>query len=366
MTLTSTGEDAYFAASNSAKGFFSYYAECFDDARIQRVFAIKGGPGTGKSYFMRSVAAYAQAQQWECEFIYCSSDPRSLDGIILSRGDSCIALLDATAPHVYEPRMPGVREEIVDLGAFWDAERLAEHAKEIEAWNQKKQSAYKSAYRYLSAYGTMMENRDALVAPYIRLDDMETYAEKLFWEIPCGKSFSFRHALMRSVGMDGLVGFDTYFAQARRIFLVEDCRGSAQYFMRMLYHLAERKRLRVRVSHDPILPERIDGLFLCECGYAFAVGKTTECPYSYKRIGTRRFVDVSSMKAIKAPINHAEQMCRAMLGGTVEAMKRVREAHFHLETLYISSMDFAAKEEFTKDFCQKLFPLQSGENCDTI
>ena len=55
-----------------------------------------------------------------------------------------------------------------------------------------------------------------------------------------------------------------------------------------------------------------------------------------------------------------------MLGGAVESMKRVRDAHFRLEELYMNAMDFAAKEKFTKAFCQKLFPLQSEENCDTI
>ena len=46
-------EDCCFAASNSAHGFHSYYAEFFDDAEVDRVFVIKGGPGTGKSRFMR-------------------------------------------------------------------------------------------------------------------------------------------------------------------------------------------------------------------------------------------------------------------------------------------------------------------------
>ena len=366
MTFKSMGEDAYFVASNSADGFFCHYSECFDNVCVRRVFAIKGGPGTGKSHFLRTVAEYAQARSWRCDYIYCSSDPSSLDAVILSKGEDCIALLDATAPHVYEPHTPGVREEIVNLGEFWDSAKLAEHAKEIEKWNQKKKQGYQMAYRYLSAYGEMSKNRDELVAPYIRLEAMEDYAEKLFWDIPCGKAFSMRHALMRSVGMNGLVAFDTYFAQANRIFLVEDCRGSSQYFMRLIYRLAERKRLKIRVSHDPILPERIDGIFICENGFAFAVGKPEECAYPYKRIGTRRFVDISAMKAIKAPLNHAEQMRRAMLGGAVEAMVGVSDAHFQIEALYIASMDFEKKENFTKEFCERWFPLQSAESCDTI
>lgn len=359
MVMKSSGEDAYFVASNSAFGFYSYYPQCFDSDRVQHVYAIKGGPGTGKSRFMREIAACAEARGWHVEYVYCSSDADSLDGVILSGDGRCIALLDATAPHVYEPTSPGVREEIVNLGDFWDSEILSLHAEEIAAWNAEKKKAYRMAYRYLAAYAEMSANRDELVSPYMRVSAMEQYVEKLLFDVPRGAVFSHSPALIRSVGMRGLVAYDTYFAEAKKIFLVEDCRGSAQYFMRLLYQMTERKRWKIRVSHDPILPERIDGIFLCESGLAFVVGRGEECAYPYKKVGTRRFVDTASMKGIKTSLNHAEQMCRAMLGGAVDALERVRDVHFKIEDLYIASMDFQAKEAFTKSFCEKLFPLQN-------
>lgn len=361
MTIKSTGEDAYFCASNSAFGFYSYYPQCFDAARIGRVFAIKGGPGTGKSRFMREVAQCAEARGWTCEYVYCSSDADSLDGVILSRDEACIALLDATAPHVYEPSQPGLREEIVNLGAFWNSAALRSHAEELKRLSAEKKAAYRMAYRYLAAYEEMSANRDELVLPFLRLDAMESFADRLMWNVARGKSFFAEPALIRSIGMGGKIGLDTYFARAKQIYLVEDCRGSAQYFMRMLYQMMERRRLHIRVSYDPILPERIDGIFLCESNLAFVVGNPEECAYPYKRIGTRRFVSTSAMKHIKAPLNHAEQMCRAMLGGAVDALERVRAAHFRMEEIYASAMDFSKKEAFTKTFCEKLFDLQCGE-----
>ena len=46
-----TGENAYFAASNSRNGFHSYYEHCFRH-RVDHLYCIKGGPGTGKSTLM--------------------------------------------------------------------------------------------------------------------------------------------------------------------------------------------------------------------------------------------------------------------------------------------------------------------------
>ena len=45
-------EEKYFAAVNSYRGFESYYQDMFGAA--ERSYIIKGGPGTGKSYFTAS------------------------------------------------------------------------------------------------------------------------------------------------------------------------------------------------------------------------------------------------------------------------------------------------------------------------
>ena len=80
----------------------------------------------------------------------------------------------------------------------------------------------------------------------------------------------------------------------------------------------------------------------------------------------RRFVEVSQTKSIRRALTYSERMRRAMLDGAIEALARVREAHFALEEIYISAMDFSKKEAFTKAFADRLFHLQNGEECDTI
>ena len=356
MTVRSTGENAYFAASNSVSGFFSYYAEIFDAARIGRVYAIKGGPGTGKSRFLRDVAEYAESMGWDCEYIYCSSDPNSLDAVVLTAlGREGIALLDATAPHVYELTTPGAREELVDLGAFWNSDLLASYTEEIKRLNEEKKSAYQRAYRYLSGFGEMSRNRDVLVAPYVKTNKIRAFAEKLMQGIPMGKGFSPRPALMHSVGMRGEVGFDTYFAQARKLYLIEDCRGASKYLMDALGDLARDRALSVRISHDPVEPEKLDGLFLCESGTAFVVADPKCCHYPRKKLSMRRFVDTAAMKSVREELRYTERMRRALRMGAVDAMERVSKLHFCLEEIYMSAMDFEKKEAFTKAFAQKLF-----------
>ena len=53
-------EKRYFAASNSSQGFMNYYKDVFITKMCKRLFVIKGGPGTGKSRFMRDISACAE------------------------------------------------------------------------------------------------------------------------------------------------------------------------------------------------------------------------------------------------------------------------------------------------------------------
>jgi len=358
MILKSTGENAYFAASNSERGFFSYYKECFDAARVKQVFAIKGGPGTGKSRFLRDVATEGKQRGWRAEYIYCSSDADSLDGVILENGSHCIALLDATAPHVYEPSLPGVREELINLGSFWDRDRIAEQKERILSLNRQKSEAYRRAYRYLHAEGEMMQVIDGLVAPYIKRQALAAFAEKQVRDLPNGSGFASQPALLRSVGMHGEVIFDTYFAAADQTLLLQDCYGCARIFLRALGEQAVQRGWKIRVSHDPVYPDRLDGIFLEDFRRAAVIlPKEIESPKG-RVISLRRFVQISKMRNERGELKFARRLRESMRQGALESLQRVRELHFSLEECYGSAMDFAAKENFTKSFCERLFDLK--------
>ena len=356
MNIKSTGENAYFAASNSTTGFISYYEDVFRASRIGHVWAIKGGPGTGKSRFLRDVSKFGVECGWQCEYIYCSSDPDSLDAIVLTKeGREGIALLDATAPHLFEPITPGAREDIVNLGQFWNSEALAARRAEIEQLGCEKGEAYRRAYRYLSGFGDLRANRDVLAASFINRKKISALAEKLLKDLPNGEFYAVQPALIHSVGMRGEVGFDTYFYEAEEINLIADCHGAAQYLMLELGKLATEKRLSVRISHDPVEAEKIDGLFLCESGIAFVVCPEEECDYPHRLISMRRFVDTASMKHVRRELRAVDRISRAMRGEALDALEKVREVHFRLEDIYSAAMNFEAKESFTKFFCKKLF-----------
>ena len=133
----------FFLGANTPSGFYSLYDQLLEPENARRVFLLKGGPGCGKSSLMGRVAdAMVQAGQ-KTEYIRCSGDPDSLDAVIFP--DLGAAIVDATAPHVIEPRLPGVVESYVNLGRFYDHPALAALRPEIQGAPPRNQGQKKRA-----------------------------------------------------------------------------------------------------------------------------------------------------------------------------------------------------------------------------
>lgn len=88
----------FYLGANSPTGFYSLYDQLIDPAQAENIFILKGGAGCGKSSLMRRVAAAAEKQGLQVEYIQCSGDPDSLDAVVIPAWKT--ALVDGTAPHV--------------------------------------------------------------------------------------------------------------------------------------------------------------------------------------------------------------------------------------------------------------------------
>jgi DNA gyrase subunit A len=59
-----------------------------------------------------------------------------LDGIIIVEKN--IAVIDGTAPHIYEPKLPGICEKMINLGENWDEKKLKKYiAKQLKRIKDK-------------------------------------------------------------------------------------------------------------------------------------------------------------------------------------------------------------------------------------
>lgn len=348
-----TGTDGFFAASNSGCGFRNYYNDVFGGA--DRIIVVKGGPGTGKSRFIRNVAEHAADCGWVAEYYYCSSDPSSLDGVLLRKDGDLSAVIDGTPPHPWEPSLPGVRDTIVNLGDFWDVSVLIERRDEIREINDKKTELWTRAYKWLSGCFDMCDVISGIGAGLADTVKIKSVTEKILEDVPYGAKPSVRTALIWSVGMRGLISSDEYIKRAKKLYCVFDSYMTASILIRAVMDEALRRRLSVLISYDPVDSSQADGIFIESGDGGISVVVVKEPP-------AREYIPLSmediikpadSIRAVQAA--HAARCREAMLAGAIDTLGEIKKHHFRLEEIYSGAMDFAAVNAFTERFCKKYF-----------
>ena len=165
----------YFASSNSMMGFQSYFNEIYDPTKLSRTYIIKGGPGTGKSTTIKDVGSYFEDDH-ECEYFLCSSDPNSVDGLII---DHKIAIIDGTSPHSTEAKYPGAVEIIVDNATGISLD-IAERKREIIDLSKEKSKYYKYAYTYLRAAGEIKKEHIKKLKNIVDVQKLNAAIERYF------------------------------------------------------------------------------------------------------------------------------------------------------------------------------------------
>ena len=147
--MANGGNGHFFPGSNTADGFVGYFEHL--RRRAQRAVILKGGPGVGKSTLMAAVGARFEGRGEPVAYFHCSGDPDSLDAVFAPEAGYLV--LDGTAPHVIDPRLPGARDGILNLGVCLNEKQLEKEADAIEALTGEIAACYAQAYRYLAAAG---------------------------------------------------------------------------------------------------------------------------------------------------------------------------------------------------------------------
>ena len=139
----------FFLGANSGSGFQNLFSEIMDPETAFDIMILKGGPGVGKNTFMREIGRTMEQAGADVEYLWCSGDPDSLDGVVIP-ALRC-AVCDGTSPHAVEPKYPAAVDRYVDLGRFYDLPAAKVQAGEVKRHTRDYQDAYGRAYRCLKA-----------------------------------------------------------------------------------------------------------------------------------------------------------------------------------------------------------------------
>lgn len=332
----------FFAAANGYEGFRSYFDSVFDPYQYDRIFILKGGPGTGKSSFMKTIAEEATAKGIRTEAIFCSSDPASLDGAIFNER---MAIIDGTAPHEREPRLPGAVDEIINLGDYWNEGALIANHTKIEKLCLEKTQKYKSAYNYLG----FCKNIDCYIHKKLKTIFNFEETEKAIEEVLSGISVdSYPKEAVRLISSFGKSGYKRFSTLEEQGFTTFNVKGEFEeityIFINALY-LRARKLFDLTRFPTPYSDQSLEALLLKNKAVAFI---------SNANVGTE--IDAQKFfatdKALKDELTELEQLKKVILRKAQAFFAAAFDIHSELEKIYTESMDFStllAKREEVKN-----------------
>jgi len=349
----------YFLAANSCEGFHSSFTDNYSAEDGWRAYLIKGGPGTGKSSFMKYIATSAQKRNIPFELCICSSDPNSLDGIILPSKKTII--LDATPPHAIEPTFPAICEEIINLGSFWDSEKITKHRKEVIEVTRKNKLLHKKASSFLKAAGELILDNYKTALACTDKEKTARFAEKL-----CIKYLKRRDNIgseqvrfIEGISPLGIISYSkTVTENYRNIVVISDNFGSASnIIMQVVRKNALGLGHKIITLRNPFLPSTIiDHILIPELSLAFV----SENEYMHfdcdaRRIHARRFVNNGKLHNSISRIKFSKKVSRELLLSAAETLHFAKATHDQLEKYYIDAMDFSALTDFAQKTTEKMF-----------
>ncbi|MCL2509092.1 MAG: hypothetical protein FWF05_07950 [Oscillospiraceae bacterium] len=341
----------FYLAANTAKGFYSLFDELYDPFGGWRAYILKGGPGTGKSSMMKAIAAACAKEGLVPERIWCSSDPQSLDALIFHDVKICVA--DGTPPHTVEPKFPGAVETLVNLGGFWDAEKLFQRRKSIIGLTAECASLHKRCARFLLAAESLDRDVKRIAAACVDLEKLARYASRLAgrkFGAPRGRVGTESRRFLGAVTPKGTDFFeDTVTRLCTDVMIAEDEYGAVSSLL-----LSDLRRYALGNGLDVISCPCVldpDGppehLFVPETGFGIVTCKSFhrfDFPGAQK-VRYARFTDTAGLRERKCRVNFSLRTEKELLEEAVVSMRNALELHDKLEELYVDAMDFTKVEE---------------------
>lgn len=372
-------ERHYFPGNNTPSGFFSYYRYILGQREAKRIICIKGGPGSGKSTFMKKIAAHFANLGENIDYLHCSADEGSLDGVVLR--DRNVALIDGTSPHITDPITPGAVDRIVNLGEFWNEDGIAASKEEIIDLNEECSEWYRIAYNYLNAAKSVFRSLESIYSKSVEYSEIYRAAADIvsreynLYDIslrPGREKKRFASAITAS----GVISYpETIFKNMKKVYIINAPVGySNSSLMTIIKEGAIYRGFDAETFYCSICPEeKIDHIIIPELQIAFTTvneyhdvepwelfseeesedEKVITIPEIYL-IDLGDYMDAIGIERNAELIESLKEEFDILLGKAIKCLENAKDRHMLVENLYIPNMNFTEVGKTAENIIREL------------
>lgn len=347
----------FFLGANTYKGFHSFY-EYVVPGIPKRLFILKGGPGTGKSTFLKRIAAEFSDMGYDIEAHRCSSDNDSLDAV---RIVSCnIAVMDGTSPHLTDPKYPAVSDEIVNLGEYWDTDNIKQYKDKIISLNKELKMLYASSYRFLNAAKEVQDDIEAFTLESFNMTEFKKfawdYSNKTVTPLNCkDREPHVRHLFHSSINSAGAVDYleRTIPMDYSIICIKGKYYTAATELIKKISENLILKGYDLEIFHQPLNPDILETLIVHDLKLVFTNDFLIE-DKADKIIELDKFHNKQKWEKNKGNIENDKYLMKSLIDEAINRIKAAKSLHDELEKYYIINMNFEGMQELRNKIIEKI------------
>ncbi|MBP1757883.1 MAG: ATPase [Firmicutes bacterium] len=352
------GSIAYFLGANSGDGFFSLYDELIEESRAAAFYVLKGGPGCGKSTLMRKVGQKLEEAGFAVEYIICSGDPDSLDGILIP--EKAIAMVDGTSPHVIEPSYPGALGHYINLGKYYDRKALRSSGEELVRLTKAYKSCYTRAYQCLRAAREIRRKGEQVFLTNTAISKAEKRADGILsreLRKKVGGHGKEVRRFLSGITCEGILSLhETVYSQCKRVYELQESCGLASVMLNRIREGA------LVAGYDLVVcplgedPEKLAHILIPELSLAFVttVGGETLGKRPYRRIRMDTIADRELLKEHRSKLRFSNRMADELVKDGIRELRGAKAFHDQMEALYHPHVDFKGVDKLTAELTREI------------
>lgn len=350
----------YFPGNNTPQGFYSYYNYILGQREANRIICLKGGPGTGKSTFLKNIGEQLEKAELSVDYLHCSADENSLDGILIP--EKRIAIVDGTSPHITDPKTPGAVDTILNFGEFWNDKMIGLEKEQIIEHNEACSRWYRIGYGYLQAAKAIAQNLSMIQEEGIETSELYSFASDVIHREFRNYEISMKPGRIKKFFATAITPYGFYnsikeiLAGIGKVYFINVPEAyQNQSLMQMILEGAKYRGLDVWCYYCPMGPEdKIEHIVIPQLSLGFVTtnrwhdvepwelsdveGDAPEITY-LDICDYQSYCFTESNRSLIAKLSsHYEDMLKA----AVYAFSKAKENHDAVEQFYTGTMDFEA------------------------
>ncbi len=321
-------------------GFISCFDHLMPEAQIRRKLILKGGPGVGKSTFMRRLHTELGAQSETSTLYFCSGDPDSLDAVALH--ESGLLILDGTAPHIIDPVIPGARDTLINLGICLDEEAMRPRLPHIKACMADHAACSRRARAMLKAACVLEQDNAALIQSVVDDERLARMTQSLIQSVVIAEAQPTCMPTVRPVITDamtwkGELCLITEGFYSRVIRLVRPAGMDLTSVLRQVSAAAQAAGYGTEEHLCPVVAGRLRHVGIPALSTLITTGDAlpSELTYDFSAC-----VLSGSLLRHECALEQSRAAIQLHIQRAVHALHQAKQLHDELESFYVPNMDF--------------------------